>query len=226
MILIIASNLDDNAALLKAKWPHATLLTVNDLTAPGWEIAATNFADSRLIAGGNKIKVTEVKGVINLLPVVMPYELFKIVPEDRKYVASELNAFLFYFLTKFQCPFLNRPSAYNLTGPLVRQEEWIKECSKVSLPVYNTQSSEHVKFCSLTEGDRLKSVSYLNNTVFGNEAAGFCSRVTALANNTGHNYFTIHFKEKNNHLFFHSVSTYPDFNDEQTLLMLEQYFKK
>jgi hypothetical protein len=72
----------------------------------------------------------------------------------------------------------------------------------------------------------LKSVSYLNNTVFGNEAADFGSRVTALANNTGHNYFTIHFKEKNSHLFFHSMSTYPDFNDEQTLLMLEQYFNK
>ena len=226
MILVIASNLDDNAKLLKAKWPNATLLTVNDLTSAGWEIAATNFWGSRFIAEAKEIQVTEVKGIINLLPIVMPYELFKIIPEDRKYVAAELNAFLFYFFSKFQCPFLNRPSAYNLAGPLIRQEEWIKECSKVSLPVYSTKSSSHEKFCSIIEGDVLKSVSYIDNIAFGNEDINFSSKIIELAANTGHNYFTVHFKENNHKLFFHSVSTYPDFNDEKTLLMLLQYFNK
>ena len=37
--------------------------------------------------------------------------------DDRTYVASEITAFLFYFLTRLQCPALNRPTAHCLTVP-------------------------------------------------------------------------------------------------------------
>lgn len=223
MILIVASNLDDQAKLLRAKWPigKAILLSVDDLTSPGWEISSTNFSQSRFVAEGSTWSVKDVTGIINILPVISPYELFKIIKEDRQYVASELNAFLFYFLSKFQCQFLNKPSAFNLSGPFVKHDEWIKECIKASLPVYSMESlSNNLE----SEEDDLKSATFLNGIVYADNLLDFNEEIKALADNTGFNYFTIHFKQKKSKFFFYTLCTYPDFSDERIFILLQQYF--
>ncbi len=228
MILIIASNLDDQAKQLKAKWENDSiaLLSVNDLTSPGWEISSDNFLRSRFIAEGNVWSVKEITGIINILPVISPYELFKIVAEDRQYVASELNAFLFYFLTKFKCPILNKPSAFNLSGPFIKQAEWLKECVKVSLPVYSYHAKSDSKFHSSLQKEKLQSVSFIDNYIYGNDKINFKKKIKALAANTGLNCFNIHFKEKDSRFYFYAITTYPDFNNPKTVALIQNYFTK
>lgn len=224
MIVITCSNLDDNAKLLKAKWPNnnAILLSVNDLTSQGWEVCFEDFSRSKFVAEEKVWPVTDIEGVVNLLPFIAPFELFKIVEEDRKYVASELNAFLFYFFSKFSCPFLNNPSMFNLSGPFIKQEEWIINCRKTGLLVYPQKENNKQFYQSF---NATHSISYINGIVYGDRSDNYERRMKHIAEITGLNHFTLHLKEEEGQEYFHSVSTYPTINNEEALSRLINYFQ-
>jgi hypothetical protein len=63
------------------------------------------------------------------------YELLHIVPGDRVYVATEMNAFLTSWLSGFRCPVLNRPTPTCLSGPGWRREQWCYAAAQVGIPV-------------------------------------------------------------------------------------------
>jgi hypothetical protein len=136
VILIVASELDAVARDAASSWPgdDAVVLTPRDLCTRGWRIDLGAFEESQIVASGNIYPVRDVAGVITLLPYVMDYELFTIEELERKYVASEIAAFLFYFLSKLECPVLNRPTAHCLAGPSWRPEQWNEVCRQAGLP--------------------------------------------------------------------------------------------
>ena len=74
-------------------------------------------------------------GMLCLLPAVHPGELPHIEAGDREYVAAEMTAFLIAWLTSLPCPVLGRPTPLSLTGPHLRQEQWLHEAVRAGLPV-------------------------------------------------------------------------------------------
>ena len=226
MIIIVCSNLDENAKLLKAKWANnnAVLLSVNDLTSPGWQISASNFNESIFVAEEQVWPVSAVKGIVNLLPQVAPYELFKIVEDDRKYVASEMNAFLFYFFSKMKCPFLNEPSMFNLSGPFIKQEEWIMQCIMAKLPVHKKLENVNGLHKPLEPNTDI-SICYSRGKVSSKQNIGYENEIRKLAANTGLSHFVAYFKQEQGQYFFQTISTYPNVDDDKELDEIMKHFQ-
>ncbi len=222
MILIITNNIDDNSRLLKAKWPgnEAVLLSVNDLTQEGWKINNADFTTSTFIAEGKPYHVSQIKGVINLLSSIYPYELFKIVEADRIYVSAELNAFLFYFLSQLSCKFLNDPSLLNLAGPHLHTAELVNHCNRCGIA---TVESWH-KMKANEENDTYFSVSYLDGKIINTNDEAHKEKFSLLAKSIGLNYFTARLSSKSNPYLLQSFTVYPDCHDEELIYSIHAYF--
>lgn len=96
---------------------------------------ANSQQDSLAVVGGQVVAVEQITGVLNRLPFVFEQELFHIVPEDRTYVGTEMNAFLISWLSRLKCPVLNRPTPSYLLGPSWRPQEWIYAAAQLGIPV-------------------------------------------------------------------------------------------
>jgi hypothetical protein len=86
-----------------------------------------------LVSSANAIE--KITGVLTRLPCIFEPELLHIVPEDRGYVAAEMNAFLISWLSRLKCPVLNRPTPTYLLGPAWRPEQWIYAAAQIGIPV-------------------------------------------------------------------------------------------
>ncbi len=95
-MLIVASRRDRQARDLVERWSDngARLLTCEDLWVAGWRYLLGDPENSTLVIGGRSIAAGEITGVLTRLPYVSERELFRIVREDRRYVAAEMTAFL------------------------------------------------------------------------------------------------------------------------------------
>lgn len=101
----------------------------------GWTYHLTDPLTATAVIGGQKIAVGEIRAVVTRLPWVAEHELVSITPGDRPYVASEMSAFLAFWLSDLKCPVLNRPAAGSLNGPPWRREEWLMLARRLGLPV-------------------------------------------------------------------------------------------
>jgi len=137
MLVVVASSWDEAARTLVKRWePHgAGLLTVNDLSRAGWAHYLEDPDRSRAVIGGRVVATGDISGVLTRLPAVTDQELSAIVAEDRAYAATEMTAFLMYWLSTLECPVLNQPSASCLCGPSWRPEQWTLAASRLGLPV-------------------------------------------------------------------------------------------
>ncbi|PJJ06568.1 hypothetical protein BX264_7107 [Streptomyces sp. 2333.5] len=137
MILVLASRGDAGARQLVDTWGpgQARLLTVDDLSYPGWRIHTEDPAASRAVVQGEVVEVGEITGVVTRLPAVTVGEIRRIRAEDRDYAASEMSAFLTYWLSVLPCPVLNPPTAAGLCGPGWRTEQWVMAARRLGIPV-------------------------------------------------------------------------------------------
>jgi hypothetical protein len=135
LLLVIASELDVVAAHAARIWPEArvAMMTPRDLCRGGIAIEVDAFHDGEVVVQGKVEPVCGIEAAISLLRSVPQYELWEIDDGDRPYVASELTAFLFYFLSRLECPVLNRPSAHLLSGPSWGPLQWIWACRQCDL---------------------------------------------------------------------------------------------
>lgn len=129
MILVLASQRDAGAAALAAGWAGARLLTPSDLSQPGWALPAgpsgwTSSATGRGIADGEPFASDDLTCVVSLLSAVDAGELTWLAPEHREYVASEMTAFLGYWLATLGDRCLVRPSHASLAGPCPPASAW------------------------------------------------------------------------------------------------------
>src|SRR5215467_11111914 len=116
MILLVASQFDQQAFRLARNWAgsDACLLTARDLSRAGWSFLPSVMGQWRGVAGDRIFDAGTLTGVLNCLPEVDERELSHIDPEDRVYVAAEMNAFLLSWESHLSCPVINRPSPNSL----------------------------------------------------------------------------------------------------------------
>jgi hypothetical protein len=135
LLLLVASELDPAAAQAAQLWPevHVAVMTPRDLCRGGIAIKVDAFQDGKIVVQGKVESVYEIDAVITTLRSVPHYELWEVDDNDRPYVASELTAFLFYFLSRLDCPVLNRPTSHFLTGPSWGQLQWLWACRQCGL---------------------------------------------------------------------------------------------
>jgi hypothetical protein len=87
------------------------------------------------VVGGNIVRPDQISGILTLRSRIFAPELRSIHPDDREYVAAELNSFLLEWLMAQSCPVLNRPSLGCLAGPNWRPDQWIHAASRCGIPV-------------------------------------------------------------------------------------------
>jgi hypothetical protein len=227
VVLVIASELDSHAQQLVENWPgsQALLMTPRDLCRKGWRIQLGRIEDGCVVANGETLPVSKLKGILNLLPCVFDYELFTIEPASRRYVAAELTALLFYLLATIKCPVLNRPTANNLTGPDWRPEQWVQACRKVGIPTNKTHRNSRVSITTEASGDSYLSLSAIGNTCVAGKTAPYAAHVIALARLAGVTFLTVTFVERQGSKFFHSTQLAPDLRDGKLVSAIQAYFQ-
>jgi hypothetical protein len=141
VLVIVASRHDKAAEALAVRWAahDATLLTAEDLSVAGWRHYLNASVESKAVVGGQGLTTAKITGVLIRLPYLPEQELLQIVPEDRAYVATEMNAFLVSWLSGLQCPVLNRPTPTYLLGPNWRQQQWVYAAAQIGIPVRTVQ---------------------------------------------------------------------------------------
>ena len=137
MLLIIASAWDPSAPALARRWSDegARVMTPVDFSRIGWRWRVGTSSASAAVTQAGIFDAGEIRGVLTRLPYVHEREIPNIAPADRTYVAAEIHAFLFAWLSALRCPVLNRPAAFSLCGPAWRAEQWLHLAAHVGLGV-------------------------------------------------------------------------------------------
>jgi hypothetical protein len=136
VIVVVASCYDAHAQSIVAHWEsYAMMLTAEDLCKAGWSVSVPRNRRGAAVIGGRTVRPNQISGILTLRPGVLAPELRTIHPDDRAYVAAELNAFLLEWLMAQSCPVLNRPSLSCLAGPNWRAEQWIHAAARLGIPV-------------------------------------------------------------------------------------------
>jgi len=127
MILVVASSVDRIASeFVRQAGNGATLLTPASLSRRGWRLTVPEREPPVAVVDSESIPSSEISAVVIRLPHISEAELPHISAADRSYVASEMQAFLFAFLSSLRCPMVNRPTPVCLAGPNWRQAQWVK----------------------------------------------------------------------------------------------------
>lgn len=137
MIAVVAARSDAGARALVQRWPRraAALLTTRDLATNGWRVDDGDPDRSSVVVGGERIAQSQLRGVVTRLPAVTASELPMIAAQDRTYAATEMTAFLSYWLSSLTCPVLNRPGPAGLCAPGWRTEQWVLTAHRLGIPV-------------------------------------------------------------------------------------------
>jgi hypothetical protein len=75
----------------------------------------------------------EIRAVITRMPAVGEVEVAHVHPDDRRYAAAEMQAFLLAWLSSLECPVLNRPSPNNLGGPWWTVAQWVQRARRLGV---------------------------------------------------------------------------------------------
>ena len=110
-------------------------MTPRDLSVAGWRQRLSAPDCGSVVVGGRVIARGEITGVLTLLPCVSERELLHVAPGDRRFVASEMTAFLLFWLSSLRCAVLNRPTPMCLSGPSWLKEYWVHKAAEAGIPV-------------------------------------------------------------------------------------------
>lgn len=210
-IIILANGGDPNARLLGERWgaDKVRLMTPNDLSMPGWIYQPGMESRSVAIVSGQKIFTKDIQGVITRLTWVYEHDLPHIVPLDRAYVASEMNAFLLSWLTELPCPVLNRPTPTGLSGPWWRHEKWQHKASQVGFslaPTYLSDGSSSHALRAQMATYLPASVTIIGKRQFGEAPRAVVRRARLLADSAGIDMITIYFSTHGSNYYFNRAS--------------------
>jgi hypothetical protein len=137
VLVVLASSRDRIAARIVAYYgtDRARLLTCRDLSRSGWRYRPGAAGRSVAVIGGQRVRASDIEGVLVRLPYVAVDELPHIVPGDRSYVAQEMTAFLTAWLAELPCPVVNRATAECLSGPGWSPEQWLQVAAGIGMSV-------------------------------------------------------------------------------------------
>jgi hypothetical protein len=137
MIIVFANEHDEHAKCIVQRWAHrgAALMLPSDLSRAGWSCTSRDPNHSTCVIGGLRRQSPDIHGVLVRCPAVLPSDLPHIATTDRSYVASEMTAFLVYWLTALGRPVMNRPTPRSLCGPGWYPEHWMHYAARAGLRV-------------------------------------------------------------------------------------------
>lgn len=137
VVVVVAGGWDPVAQALASRVSggDVRLLTPLDLSTAGWRYRAGRVSQSRAVVDGVGLDSRAIHGVLTRLPSISADQLTWIDPDDRAYVAAEMQAFLLAWLTELPCPVLNRPTPTCLAGPFWRHERWTLVAARLGMPV-------------------------------------------------------------------------------------------
>ncbi len=229
MYLIVASQVDDAAGDLIQYFPNgeAKILTPADLSQPGWRINTVKPSESVFVANGEKFYSADLEGVLCLLPCIFEKELVQIVEEARDYVASEMTAFLKYWLSSLPCPVLNPPTAGCLSGPNWRREQWLQAALDVGIKVMPFNRGTRIQCPSDKIEEQLLKVTLIGKKELGENKSGLSVQVGILAEAVGVNLLEAYFmkSKRNNNYLFYNANTFPSLRGAKTAQLIMEFFK-
>ncbi len=157
-----------------------------DLSRSGWCCSSQNPDDSQCVIEGTPYRSSEIRGVLVRLPSVLAADLPHIVVSDRDYVASEMTAFLVYWLNALGTPVLNRPTPRSLLGPGWFPEHWIYYAAQAGMRVRSM--SRAIRLTSFDQpawpehnGSFAELTVIAGVRCFGDVAPGLAEKARALA---------------------------------------------
>ncbi len=212
MLVVVASRHDKAAEALVANWAAhghgVSLLTPEDLSVVGWRHYLSSIdgeinspLSSSAVVGGVAMSTTcaialdQITGVLTRLPSIFEQELLHIIPEDRAYVATEMNAFLIAWLSSLKCPVLNRPTPTYLLGPAWRPEQWVYAAAQLGIPVrpVRRQSSMSANVCPQVLEKSSVKVTVVGDRCLGEVEKTLASHARRIADAAQVDLLTVHF---------------------------------
>lgn len=231
MLLILASAWDQAAQALASRWVDdgARLLTPLDLSRKGWRWRLGATSGNSGVTQEGLLDPGAIRGVLTRLPCVYDREVPHIIAEDRVYVAAEMQAFLFAWLSGLRCPVLNRPSAFCLSGPPWRHEQWVSLAARIGLSV------EPVRRVAALGSDYPNPMAAHPDpaviTIAGVEHVGLLDSVLTaqafqLAAAAGVDLLTVFFSSARPDAKFIGVSLWPNIADPSIADLILRYFRR
>jgi hypothetical protein len=240
MLVVVASRQDSAASDLVSRWaPYgAALLTVADLSAAGWRHQvgeAGGAGEGAAVVDGRAIATGDITGVLTRLPFVSEAELAHIHPDDRRYVAAEMTAFLAAWLSRLRCLVLNRPTPGCLAGPAWRLEQWVHLAVRIGLPVRpvrrSARLSDAISLAAETESTRARDtaaatvVTVVGEYCFGADDPGLAAQARRLARATGVDLLSIQFAGPGRNAELVGVSLWADVTSPEIAAAIAAYLR-
>jgi hypothetical protein len=228
MIVIISTQWNQTPRLLASRWTHRAvgILTPQDLSVPGWHQRGNAWDSGAVVVEQNLLAQKEISGVLTLLPCVSAEELADIAPADREYVATEMTAFLLFWLSQLQCPVLNRPTPTCLSGPYWRREKWVSVASQAGIP-----AGRVVRYTSLSgyspepePAGTTTRVTVIGARVFGTSDPTLQQQAKRLARLAGVEMLTVRFSGPESGAHFVGADLSPDLSDNIVADAVLDYF--
>ena len=226
MILIVASRVDEVAQRLLAELPQnsAQLLTPHDLSLPGWRVSGRTAADSTCMAGGGKLESRAISGLVCLLPCIFERELVQIEPEDRAYVATEMTAFLIFWLSTLTCPKLNPPTPGCMSGPYWQTERWLFEAASVGLPIKKMGRSTHGILSQCQSPEDCTTVTVVGRQCLGDIDPDLRRQARALASAVNVDLLEVSFTRDNAIFCISGANPFPELSQPGTAEAIWDFF--
>jgi hypothetical protein len=214
MILILASIYNERAKSYVKQFPDssASLITCSDIAEHKLKIFYPDFNNSEITIAGRTLSVREITGVINLLPVVLPEELFFFPEKEREYQSAEIQALLTFFLSALSCPVINKPSALSLNGNVNSHVNQIEFAIQCKFPVVKSlfDSSKVSSHFKAGIDEEIFEVDYFNAEIISNSTAETDDFVRKLASHAGVIYLKVFFSKMKKNIRFLRASAIPD----------------
>src|SRR5262245_56509315 len=214
MLIVIASRHDATARALVAHWMahDVVLLTCEDLSMIGWRHYLSAVEASTAIVGGREVPVGTITGVLTRLQYINEVELPHIVPADRDYVAAEMTAFLVSWLSRLDCPILNRPMPPCLIGPNWRPAQWVYTAARLGMPVqtWHRRAALSADASSELTAGSTATVTVVGDCCFGPVAEPLMAQALSLARTAGVGLLAVHFSGNEAGASFLGADLIPD----------------
>jgi hypothetical protein len=164
---------------------------------------------------GEAFSTSEISGVVTRLPWIGPAELEHVAETDRAYVAAEMHAFLFAWLSRMPCPIVNRPTPHCLSGPAWRNEQWIHAAAAVGIPVRPARRSAvpNVRFRPAPADGAIRAVTVVDGDCVGDCNSDLEKHTRSLAAAAGCTMLTANYEDTGVGFQLLDVSLWPDLID-------------
>lgn len=211
-MFVILAGARDSAAQALASRAHMSVLTPRDLSLGGWYCRFGSQEPGNAVLGGEIFPTQSICGVVTRLPWISPADLGHVAEDDRHYVAAEMHAFLFAWLSKLRCPLLNRPTPHCLSGPAWRNEHWIHTAARLEIPVRPARRSAvpGVRFQPALPTGPIRTVTVVGGKCAGDRSTALERYTLALAAASGCAMLSANYQETVDGLQLLDVNLWPD----------------